>query len=54
MTGTKQLQVQLAWETHGPRPLLLERDNFVPTLETLVDELATIHNALAAHANAHA
>ncbi|MEO7470234.1 MAG: DUF692 domain-containing protein [Sphingobium limneticum] len=45
---------QLAWETHGPRPLLLERDNFVPTLETLVDELATIHNALAAHANAHA
>lgn len=37
----------LARATHGPRPLLLERDNFVPELDALLAELDGIQRSLA-------
>lgn len=37
---------QAVWAQHGPRPLLLERDNFVPTLDALVDEATAVHRAI--------
>jgi uncharacterized protein len=37
---------QAVWALHGPRPLLLERDNFVPALDVLIDEAATIQRAM--------
>ncbi|TWB38107.1 DUF692 domain-containing protein [Nitrospirillum pindoramense] len=30
------------WATHGPRPLLLERDNFVPALDVLLGDLDAV------------
>ena len=41
--------IQLAqdvWRLHGPRPLLLERDNFVPALGDLVHDLTAIGQAV--------
>lgn len=34
------------WALHGPRPLLLERDNFVPTLGKLIDEASAIQRSM--------
>jgi len=39
---------------HGPRPLLLERDNHVPPLDALVAELARVHHDMIGIANARA
>lgn len=38
---------QAVYAVHGPRPLLLERDNFVPPLDELIGELARLRGALA-------
>jgi uncharacterized protein len=34
------------WTLHGPRPLLLERDNFVPSLDELVREVGDIQRCM--------
>lgn len=34
------------WALHGPRPLLLERDNRLPPLDVLTAELAHVHEAI--------
>lgn len=39
-----------AWQVHGPRPLLLERDNFVPSLDELVAELASVQRDMTGEA----
>jgi uncharacterized protein (UPF0276 family) len=35
-----------AWALHGPRPLLLERDNHLPALDVLLADLANIATAI--------
>jgi uncharacterized protein (UPF0276 family) len=37
-----------AWTLHGPRPLLLERDHFVPSLGELVREIGEIQRCMIA------
>jgi uncharacterized protein (UPF0276 family) len=37
---------QQVWARHGPRPLLLERDNFVPSLDDLVREVGDIQRSM--------
>lgn len=40
------------WQCHGARPLLLERDNFVPSLDELAGEVAAVQAAMAEPAHA--
>ena len=40
------------WQHHGARPLLLERDNFVPSLDELAEEVAAVQAAMAEPAHA--
>ena len=48
-TPVAEAVVELAretWALHGPRPLLLERDNFVPELGALLHDLGRIATAI--------
>ena len=40
------------WQHNGARPLLLERDNFVPSLDELAEEVAAVQAAMAEPAHA--
>ena len=40
------------WQCHGARPLLLERDHFVPSLDELAGEVAAVQAAMAEPAHA--